>query len=65
MKMIVQIVQLGGEQLTMPVPNKPDRHLSEDDCGIDDILESAGGLTPEQAAHLIDEIKRMREEEWE
>ncbi|WP_198285821.1 hypothetical protein [Thermobacillus composti] len=62
---VVQIVQLGGEQLTMPVPNKPDRHLSEDDCGIDDILESAGVLTPEQAAHLIDEIKRMREEEWE
>jgi len=63
--MIVQIVQLGGEQLTMPLPNKPDRHLSEDDCSIDDILESAGVLTPEQAAHLIDEIKRMREEEWE
>ena len=49
----------------MPLPNKLDRHMSEDECSIDDILESAGVLTPEQAAHLTDEIKRMREEEWE
>jgi hypothetical protein len=49
----------------MPLPNKPNQQMSEDDCSIDDILESAGVLTPEQAAHLTDEIKRMREEEWE
>ncbi len=48
----------------MPLPNKPNQQISEDDCSIDDILESAI-LTPEQAAHLTDEIKRMRDEEWE
>lgn len=36
----------------------------EDDYSIDDILESAGILTPEQAKQLTDEVKKMREEEW-
>ncbi|HEX7066284.1 MAG TPA: hypothetical protein VF199_14545 [Bacillales bacterium] len=36
----------------------------EDDYSIDDILESAGILTPEQAKRLTDEVKKMREEEW-
>jgi hypothetical protein len=36
----------------------------DDDYSIDDILESAGTLTPEQAKQLADEVKRMREEEW-
>lgn len=36
----------------------------EDDYSIDDILESAGVLTPEQAKKLADEVKKMREEEW-
>lgn len=36
----------------------------EDDYSIDDILESAGVLTPEQAQELMDEVKKMREEEW-
>jgi antitoxin component of MazEF toxin-antitoxin module len=36
----------------------------EDDYSIDDILESAGVLTPEQAKHLTEEVKKMREEEW-
>ncbi|MDQ8733963.1 hypothetical protein [Paenibacillus sp. LHD-38] len=33
----------------------------EDDYSIDDILESAGSLTPEQAKELTEEIKKMRE----
>jgi hypothetical protein len=36
----------------------------EDDYSIDDIHESAGALTPEQAKALIEEVKKMREEEW-
>lgn len=36
----------------------------EDDYSIDDILESAGVLTPEQAKRLTEEVKKMREEEW-
>jgi hypothetical protein len=36
----------------------------EDDYSIDDILDSAGALTPEQAKALIEEVKKMREEEW-
>lgn len=36
----------------------------EDDYSIDDILESAGILTPDQAKELTEEVKRMREEEW-
>lgn len=36
----------------------------EDDYSIDDILESAGILTPDQARELTEEVKRMREEEW-
>jgi hypothetical protein len=37
----------------------------EDDYSIDDILESAGVLSPEQAMELMDEVKKIREEEWE
>ncbi|WP_410511951.1 hypothetical protein PaeBR_18160 [Paenibacillus sp. BR2-3] len=36
----------------------------EDDYSIDDILESAGILTPNEAKELTDEVRRMREEEW-
>jgi hypothetical protein len=36
----------------------------EDDYSIDDIMESAGVLSPEQAKALVDEVKRMREDEW-
>lgn len=36
----------------------------EDDYSIDDIIESAGVLTPEQAKELTEEVKKMREEEW-
>ncbi|EGK13393.1 hypothetical protein ACFQ49_05010 [Kroppenstedtia eburnea] len=35
-----------------------------DDDSIDDILESAGALTPERAAELQAEVKKMREE-WD
>lgn len=37
----------------------------EDDYSIDDILESAGVLTPEQAKELMEEVKKMREEDWD
>lgn len=33
----------------------------EDEYSIDDILESAGILTPERAKELQDEVSRMRE----
>ncbi|MGF7046028.1 hypothetical protein J2T13_000490 [Paenibacillus sp. DS2015] len=36
----------------------------EDDYSIDDILESVGILTFEQAKELTEEVKKMREEEW-
>ncbi|AIQ11927.1 hypothetical protein [Paenibacillus durus] len=36
----------------------------EDDYSIDDILESAGVLTPEQAKQLTEDVKKMREDEW-
>ncbi|MED0680833.1 hypothetical protein P4S83_08390 [Aneurinibacillus thermoaerophilus] len=36
----------------------------EDDYSIDDILESAGVLTPERAKELQEEVSRMREE-WD
>ncbi|TFE26981.1 hypothetical protein [Cohnella luojiensis] len=36
----------------------------EDDYSIEDILESAGVLTPEQAKELTEEVKKMRREEW-
>ncbi|WP_405110173.1 hypothetical protein MHH28_00230 [Paenibacillus sp. FSL K6-1217] len=38
--------------------------LVEDDYSIDDILESAGILTPNEAKELSDKVRRMREEEW-
>jgi Spy/CpxP family protein refolding chaperone len=38
-----------------------DRQASKDEHTIDNILESAGVLTPEQAKQLTDEVKRMRE----
>lgn len=37
----------------------------EDDYSIDDILESAGVITPEQAKKLTEEVKRIRENEWD
>lgn len=37
----------------------------EDDYSIDDILESAGVLTPDQAKELMEEVKKMREEDWD
>ena len=36
----------------------------EDDYSIDDILESAGVLTPEQAKRLVEEVRTMREDDW-
>ncbi|MGG1517142.1 hypothetical protein ABE504_17155 [Paenibacillus oryzisoli] len=36
----------------------------DDDYAIDDILDSAGILTQEQAKELMDEVKKMREEDW-
>ncbi|BCG58524.1 hypothetical protein [Paenibacillus sp. URB8-2] len=36
----------------------------EDDYSIDDILESASILTPDEAKELYDEVRRMREDEW-
>lgn len=36
----------------------------EDDYSIDDILESMGILTPEEAKELTEEVRKMREEEW-
>ncbi|CAH1195241.1 hypothetical protein PAECIP111893_00647 [Paenibacillus plantiphilus] len=36
----------------------------EDDYAIDDILESAGVLTPARAKELQEEVRRMREE-WD
>ncbi|MHB1682025.1 MAG: hypothetical protein ACYCYO_04240 [Bacilli bacterium] len=36
----------------------------EDDYSIDDILDSAGVLTAEQAKELMQEVEKMREEEW-
>ncbi|MEI7028387.1 hypothetical protein WBG83_22295 [Paenibacillus sp. y28] len=56
---------IGRKTVIYALPNKPNQQISKDDCSIDDILESAGILTPEQAAHLTDEIRRMREEEWD
>ena len=37
----------------------------EDDYSIDDILASAGILTPEQARELTEEIRRSREADWD
>lgn len=43
--------------------NKGETIEVEDDYSIDDILESAGVLTPEQAKELMEEVKKMREED--
>lgn len=37
----------------------------EDDYSIDDILDSAGVLTPEQARELTEEVRRSREVDWD
>lgn len=48
------------EREHMPLPNKPNQQMSEDDCTIDDILETAaaGVSTLEQVAHLTGEISQ-------
>lgn len=50
----------------MSLPQKLDHETIEieDDYSIDDILESAGLLTPEQAKELMEEVRKMREDEW-
>lgn len=52
----------------MLVPKRMDKQttseLAEDDYSIDDILESEGILTPNEAKELYNEVRRMREEEW-
>ncbi len=37
----------------------------EDEYSIDDILASAGVLTPEQGQQLMEDIKKNREEDWD
>lgn len=50
----------------MSIPKRMDKAIKiEDDYSIDDIMESAGVLSPEQAKALIDEVKRMREDDRE
>lgn len=52
----------------MSVPKRMDKQFDtievEDYYSIDDILESAGILTPNEAKELSDEVRRMREAEW-
>jgi hypothetical protein len=38
---------------------------SEDDYAVDDILESAGILTPEEARQLEETVRQMRESDWD
>jgi hypothetical protein len=37
----------------------------EDDYTIDDIIASAGILTPDQGQQLMSDIKKIREEDWD
>ncbi|MCI0184426.1 hypothetical protein [Sulfoacidibacillus ferrooxidans] len=37
---------------------------SEDEYAVDDILESAGILTPEEAKQLEETVRQMRESDW-
>jgi hypothetical protein len=36
----------------------------EDDYSVDDIITSAGILTPDQGQQLMSDIKKNREEDW-
>lgn len=38
---------------------------SEDECAVDDILESAGILTPQEARQLEETVRQMREGDWD
>jgi len=37
----------------------------EDEYSVDDIIASAGILTPEQGQQLMSDIKKIREEDWD
>ena len=37
----------------------------EDDYSVDDIIASAGILTPDQGQQLMSDIKKNREEDWD
>ena len=62
LRSILLKLNLGQNKVTNDLENETIE--IEDNYAIDDILESAGLLTPEQAKDLMEEVHKMREDEW-
>ena len=62
LRSILSKLNLSRNKVTIDLENETIE--IEDDYSIDDLLESAGLLTPEQAKELMGEVQKIREDEW-
>jgi hypothetical protein len=63
LRTIFSKLNLDSRKITVDLYNETVE--SEDDYAVDDILESAGILTPEEARQLEETVRQMREGDWD
>jgi hypothetical protein len=63
LRTIFSKLHLDSRKITVDLYNETVE--SEDDYAVDDILESAGILTPEEARQLEETVRQMREGDWD
>jgi hypothetical protein len=62
LRTIFSKLNLDSRKITVDLYNETVE--SEDEYAVDDILESAGILTPEEARQLEETVRQMREDDW-
>lgn len=63
LRTIFSKLNLDSRKVTVDLDNETIE--TEDECAIDDILESAGILTPEEARQLEETVHQIRERDWD
>ncbi len=63
MRTILSKLNLDSRKITIDLYNETIE--SEDEYAVDDILESAGILTQEEARELEETVHQMRERDWD
>lgn len=63
LRTIFSKLNLDSRKITVDLDNETIE--TEDECSVDDILESAGILTAEEARHLEETVRQMRESDWD
>jgi hypothetical protein len=62
LRSIFSRLDISKKKITIDLENDT-IEIIDDDYSIDDILESAGALTPERAKEMQEEVKKMRREQ--